>query len=401
VGAAGATKTYDTGAHGYETLLRQKLGKGYRKLDLADDQNSAPKRVANTMLAAEAKAGLTSGAARTNTDIEALIERIVRVNAHDIELASGGLMKVDTSGRIKTPLGIVTGRSIDQAAAVLNQIEAAAPSALPDLLERYLTFVPQKVGSRAGWADRFFTAENTVASQRDFLDQLRDSLNFFDAAQAAAAKAPADKSTVETLFKYKIRAVATGGQKFKRIEKLYEGSKNSMHSASRLKLKRVFELVDPIGAAKYAEIAAEIGNEQELWHGTKAVNLLSILRKGLYVPPVSGSTVQIAGRMFGDGVYLSSQSSKSLGYATGLWGGGRESNCFMLLNDVAMGSEYRPNRQGFDRAIPSEARNSLNKFGKHFNSINIKAGTCGVRNAESVVWNVDAVRVRYLCEFDS
>lgn len=174
-----------------------------------------------------------------------------------------------------------------------------------------------------------------------------------------------------------------------------------MHKASSLKLKRVYELVDPVGAKAYASIAAEIGNEQELWHGTKAVNLLSILRKGLYVPPKSGSTVQIAGRMFGDGVYLSNQSTKSLNYAAGYWGGTRETNCFMLLNDVAMGSEYRPERNGFDPAIPREARTNKDRFGKPFNSINVKAGTGGVRNHEAIVWNTDAIRVRYLCEFDS
>ena len=90
-----------------------------------------------------------------------------------------------------------------------------------------------------------------------------------------------------------------------------------MHTASRLKLQRVFELVDPVGARVYADVAVVIRNEQELWHGTRAANLLSILRRGLYVPPTTGSTVQIAGRMFGDGVYLSAQSSKALNYSHG------------------------------------------------------------------------------------
>ena len=401
VGVTSTTKIYDTGYYGYETMLHKKRRDGYRIVDLADNQSPAPKRVVNTMLAAEAKAGLTSGAARTNTDVESLIERIVRVNAHDIELVSGGLMKVDISGRITTPLGIVTESSIRQADTLLMDMETARPEQMPHLLERYLTFVPQKVGHKKGWEENFFTAENTIATQRDFLVQLRDSLNFYDAAVLAATNTAPDKSTVDTLFKYKLRTVAATGATFKRINALFEGSKNSHHSASRLKLKRVFALSDPAGAKAYASILADIGNEQEMWHGTKAANLLSILRKGLFVPPTSGSTIKTVGRMFGDGIYMSLQSSKSAGYSTGLWGGGRETNCFMLLNDVAMGSEYRPTRHGFDPAIPREARQSLNKFGKHFNSINVKPGTGGVRNHEAIVWDTAAVRVRYLCEFDA
>jgi poly [ADP-ribose] polymerase len=401
VGAAGVTNYEMTGDHGFDTILNAKKRKGYREVDVAGDTpKHAGARVDNARLHAVAKSGLTSGKAKENVDIDRLIERIVRVNAHQILESSGGMMKVDTSGRIQTPLGIVTGTSIARAEALLGQLSVAGPADLPRLLEQYLTCVPQKVGSRAGWADTFFNAENTIQKQRDFLQQLRDSLNFYDAQAVAAATAPAD-AAADAGFKYKIRAVSSTGATFKRIEKLYESSKADFHAASRLRLKRVFELVDPAGAKVYEKIASEIGNRQELWHGTKAVNLLSILRKGLYIPPTSGTTIQIAGRMFGDGLYLSSLASKSLGYATGLWGGNRETNCFMLLNDVAMGSEYRPTRNGFDPAIPREARSTLNKFGKPFNSINVRAGSGGVRNPESIVWNVDQVRVRYLCEFDA
>ena len=43
---------------------------------------------------------------------------------------------------------------------------------------------------------------------------------------------------------------------------------------------------------------------------------------------------------------------------------------------------------------------TLNKFGKPWNSTNVRPGNGGVRNHEAIVWNVDQIRVRYLCEFD-
>jgi poly [ADP-ribose] polymerase len=398
VGATGITNQESSGAVGYERILREKLRKGYQEIEVADDANT-PRRVASAQLAEVARSGLTSDGDK-DAAISDLIDRIVRVNAHDILEISGGLIRIDTSGRVKTPVGLVTAGSIQQAEVLLNKMQRTKASDRVPLLEKYLTYVPQKVGSRAGWAESFFAEKGAFQKQHDLLEQLRESVAFYEAQAAALATSPKD-SSVDAGFKYRIRAIPKRGTEFNRIAKKYEDTKNDMHSASKLKLKRVFELVDPVGATAYAAVAASIRNEQELWHGTRAANLLSILRRGLYVPPRSGTTVQIAGRMFGDGVYLSSQSSKALNYSHGFWtAGGRDNNCFMLLTDVAMGSEYRPG-EAFDPQIPNKARTTVNKFGKPWKSINVRPGHGGVRNHEAIVWNTDQIRVRYLCEFDS
>ena len=399
VGAAGVTNYENTGLSGFNTILNAKKRKGYREVDVADDTVAAAPRIASQQLAEVARTGLVTSKTKRNTVIDDLIERIVRVNAHDILESSGGLIKVDTSGRIKTPVGLVTASSIAKATILLDRLEYVTAHDRPSLLEEYLTFVPQKVAARAGWADTFFDPPNSFQRQRDFLQQLRDSLSFFDAQAATQAATPGD-AAVDAGFKYKLRAVADGGTVFKKIEALYEASKNAGHQSATMKVKRVYELVDTVGAKAYREIADEIRNEQQLWHGTGAANLLSILRKGLYVPPTTGSGVKIAGRMFGDGIYLSNQSSKAANYSSGFWHGSRENSAFMLLADVAMGSEYRPTRSGFDPAIPREARNTLNKFGKPFNSINVKAGTGGVRNHEAIVWNLPQIRLRHLVELE-
>ena len=400
VGATGVTNVEHTGLTGYERIRREKLGKGYREIEVSND-DALPSHIASKRLATAAKTGLTDDASAENAVITELIERIVQVNAHDILETSGGLIKIDTSGRVKTPVGLVTADAIRQAGKLLATMQSKKrPATRVPLLEQYLTLVPQKVGSRAGWAEAFFESPDAFQKQREFLDQLAESIAFYDAQAEALAAAP-DDAPIDIGFKYRIRSVSDRGADFVRIRKLFETTKNDMHSASKLKLKRVFELVDPLGDDAYTTIAAQIRNEQQLWHGTRAANLLSILRRGLYVPPTSGSTVQIAGRMFGDGIYLSSQSSKSLNYSHGYWTSGRrEENCFMLLTDVAMGSEYRPGKD-YDGNAASLARTSVNKYGKPWNSINVRPGHGGVRNHEAIVWNVDQIRVRYLCEFDA
>ena len=92
--------------------------------------------------------------------------------------------------------------------------------------------------------------------------------------------------------------------------------------------------------------------------------------------------------MFGDGLYFSSQSTKSLNYAQGYWDGGpRDNNCFMFLCDVAMGTYH----------VPSGPSSQLHKHGH--DSIWAKPGKSGIQNDEMIVFRTSQVNIRYLVEF--
>jgi poly [ADP-ribose] polymerase len=129
----------------------------------------------------------------------------------------------------------------------------------------------------------------------------------------------------------------------------------------------------------------KVGNVVELWHGTKASNLLSILKCGLIIPPSNASFC--TGRMFGNGIYFSDQSTKSLNYAYGYWSGRTDNNCFMFLADVAMGKHY----------VPKSAGEHLPKPG--YDSTYAKAGVSGVINNEMIVYKTYQVNLRFLVEF--
>ena len=92
--------------------------------------------------------------------------------------------------------------------------------------------------------------------------------------------------------------------------------------------------------------------------------------------------------MFGNGVYFSDQSTKSLNYAYGYWDrGGKDKHCFMFLFDVIMGKAYKPDRYG---------RSGLPKAG--YDSTFAEAGT-SVMNNEMIVYDVAQCRPKYLVEF--
>jgi len=63
------------------------------------------------------------------------------------------------------------------------------------------------------------------------------------------------------------------------------------------------------------ERKALCGNPLLLWHGTKAVNYLSILATGLRIAPPNAERT---GAMFGDGIYFADVYCKARGYCTPL-----------------------------------------------------------------------------------
>jgi poly [ADP-ribose] polymerase 2/3/4 len=134
--------------------------------------------------------------------------------------------------------------------------------------------------------------------------------------------------------------------------------------------------------------ATEIGNVKLHWHGTRASNLLSILKQGLIIPPVNA--VQCTGRMFGNGIYGSEQSTKALNYATNYWNqsGDSHQRVYMLLCEFAMGKEYH---------IKNNHSGSLPMAG--YDSTYVKPGFFNVINQESIVYDTAQVKIKYLCEF--
>jgi poly [ADP-ribose] polymerase len=401
VGTEGTITTDRTGKTGYDRAIKAKEKKGYKVAPIVSTGVSVKtnntdhlEEVAQKYLAKDT----------TDTTISDLIKRLVTANQHQIMEQSGGLIKVTDDGTVKTALGIVDLKTIAAARQYLAKMRTTKTlTANRKNLEEYLTLIPQSVGMKRGWDEEFIKTEN-LDKQTEFLDQLEDAVkwgNKTKAANSTDSDDDADKFDITKhadLFRFKLDKIDNNSDEFKRINKLYEKTRNSMHSNARnLRLLNVFAVEDVKGEVDYQAEKTKLGNVKEFWHGTKASNLLSILTKGLFVPN-AGSGVQIQGRMFGDGVYFSDQSTKSLLYSTGYWNGTHtNSNVFMLLNDVVMGNEFRPSR--WDASSLHKAHKGADILGKAYNSISIKGGTCNVRNNEMIIWNTKQICIKYICEF--
>jgi len=231
---------------------------------------------------------------------------------------------------------------------------------------KYLILVPTNVGRKLVPAD-LFGSQDKIDKQITILD-----------AMDALVVVNGDASD-EAVFAMSIKPVSD--KVFAQLNAARKKTSKSGHQSASLRMKRAWKVT--IANDQYD---GAVGNVLQLWHGTKASNLLSIFRKGLTIVP-SGSS-HTTGRMYGDGLYFSDVFTKALNYATTFWGGRDEGRYFVLLADVAMGCAYRPS-DGYDRR-------SLPRPG--YDSTFAEAGKA-TRNNEQIVYKESQARIRYLLEF--
>ena len=403
VGSAGQSRKETGNETEFEKIVLGKERRGYKQVEIESSTNAA--QPSRSIRAAELKVVATQalGGGVTAGPLYSALSFMAEQNRHDIIKASGGMLTVDTSGIVKTPLGIVSAKSLTAASAIIDKISKSTGTVKESLIEEYLTLVPQKVASR-DWVKHIFKDQSDFDAQQGLLRALRTSVDMYESGMKTALKdTPAktsDANLYRDLFNCSLTEVVDSAV-LSKINKLYTGSINSVHSSRGLRVKHVFELKYSDSERSRFDDAAALGNVRQLWHGTDAGNVLSILREGLYCPPVNAAAFKISGRMFGPGVYFSDQSTKALNYSNGFWGGQRTNRSFMFLADVVMGNEYRPNR---DKASGgafslSRAHKGKDAHGRPFNSISIKGGTCSVLNNEMIVWEKSQIALRYLIEF--
>ena len=119
--------------------------------------------------------------------------------------------------------------------------------------------------------------------------------------------------------------------------------------------------------------------------------------------------------MFGDGVYFSSQSTKSLNYSQGYWDRNSHSidnNCFMFLADVIMGkvfeASHKQAKEDYENGKLGNKRSGIYPI-KGYDSVIARGGVKNVihyggishlQNDEMIVFNLEQIKLKYLCEFE-
>lgn len=378
-----------------ETKMRAKLRDEYQVFNGISTSNSPSPSLGRMALEVAASQQI-----RTNSQdvVSELVKRLVQANIHSI-IKQTTLAYDDTSGVFSTPLGIVTKESINEARALLTKIskhingEDFTSPEIKALLASYLMLIPQKVGRKVD-VQALLPNDEAIQKQSGILDDLESSIEQVAQLKVQQGQEEAKVPEIEKIFSCEID-IEDDAAVLSEIERFYRSTEQAIHESYGYRIKRVFKVkIDDMHAA-YEEDGAKIGNVSLLWHGSRPGNLLSILKSGLMIPKSSAG--HVCGRNFGDGVYFSDQSTKSLNYATGYWAGAKEDQCFMFLADVAMGKAYIPEssdeslpKSGFDSTF---AKGGETSFGRSWRNSN------KLLNNEMIVYKTSRARLRYLVEF--
>lgn len=368
-----------------EKMIRKKLKgkKGedsvYREVEIVGTINPGA-----TPKAKSIGKGIAQLIANGDKEIEQLIQLLDDQNTHSI-LESTSLTYDKNTGLFSTPLGVVGQKNIDEARNVLAKIKPYVMTAKWDnvqatkLVEDFMVLIPQNIGRQRPSLKTLFWDVDEVVKHSSILDSLQASLDII-----TKPKDDGKQEDLKNPFDVTLSLVADK-KEIKRITEFYESNKKSMHTSYGYKVDKVYSVAVNKMKEAYEKKGKSLGNVRELWHGTKVSNVLSILAKGFFIPPSNAS--YCTGRMFGNGIYFSDQSTKSLNYSQGYWSGTREKICMMFLLDVAMGKEYTP--RGPSESLPK----------KGYDSTFAKGGESGVHNNEMIVYDTAQCNPKYLISF--
>jgi len=394
VGTKGQEKFYPgESLRHMESRIREKTGKGYKEVALLEQRGGASaSALDNYALSKVAEEQIAQG----DQGLASLVKRLAEANRHEIVQATGGQITFNADGYAQTALGVVQRKSVLEARAQLTAIsqELSAGRLNGDrsmkAISAYLQLIPQKVGARRGWHEAVFGTAELIEAQYDLLDKLEQSIEQAEKVVEAMMAESTEKARSQSVFEVKVSLV-TDEAVIKRIKRLYQNGVNRMHVSRELRIKNIYTIDIPSMREAFEADGAKLGGIEELWHGTRIFNVLSILKSGLVIPRSTDG--HVCGRMFGDGLYFSDQSTKSANYSAGYWDptarhNGPDRNCFMFLADVAMGRAYLPERK--IRYAPSG-----------FDSVFAKAGVCqDIRNNEMIVYRLGQANLKYLIELE-
>lgn len=220
-----------------------------------------------------------------------------------------------------------------------------------------------------GWIEHIYSQPDDITRQEQLLDSLQATIQSISTTPCA-----------EKVFDLELTKLPAGDS-FNRIKKLYESTRQSMHQAYRLEPVNAYAVHMRFMRERYNKCT--VCNPMELWHGTPVGNLLSILKSGLIIPQHAAH-----GRLFGNGIYTSDQSTKALNYAAGYWSGNYNRRCFMFLANVKMGRSYTPSGHMNTSTPPAG-----------YDSVFAKAHQSGVLNNEMVVYRLEQLDLTHLVEF--
>lgn len=375
----------------FNSLLKAKLKRGYVQteidLETKDDEINISTNSNSDIM------DIALNQIKHDEYSKELIKKLVNANIHNITSNTKITFNLKT-GIFKTPLGIVTKQGVEKAKTILDKLSllvnengllpTTKEKEIRELSEAYFTIIPTTLPNLRDLSSLLVNSKK-LELQNDICDTLITSIDLIESEKNKAKKD--NNVTTETLFQTSL-TLLNDSKEFDRIVKYFEDSKNKQHGyrTSNSKIKRIFNLNIKKDDDAFR---SDMNNIKECWHGTKTVNLLSILKSSLLMPKYSPGSV--TGYMYGQGLYFALQSSKSLNYCDGMYWNNQKSKdnlIYMFVADIAMGNYQIPKS--------STSRNPDSGYDSYW----AKSGQSGVLNDEIIIFKNEQIKLKYLLEIE-
>eukprot|EP01060_Flectonema_neradi_P006537 TRINITY_DN1442_c1_g3_i1.p1 TRINITY_DN1442_c1_g3~~TRINITY_DN1442_c1_g3_i1.p1 ORF type:complete len:1977 (+),score=404.23 TRINITY_DN1442_c1_g3_i1:58-5931(+) len=308
-----------------------------------------------------------------------------------------------TGEGIRTEIGVLNSEQIRRASSILDQVQVilfspqdsrTRSSRKKDLLklsqELYSTIPHKLTAGSIGCAVQPLETISDLTEKRDLLQLMTDVTN----AQVCSALANTS-DTHKASQKYaalgcSIQVLNPAAEEFRKLQKMTE---NDVRKCG-ITLKRAFRVTRPM---ELAEFEKNVSGRRDLFHGTKASNVLGILRRGLLMPPTSEKSTRQRTNFgwLGSGIYFSDTPCSVTRYADPSTVTG---NCFAFVCQVACGNtnqvtEYLPHLTsapfGYD---------SVQGMGVEMPSASGSAQSSVFQDNEVVVYRRSQFTIDYLLE---
>lgn len=371
------------GESGFNKLMKSKTNKGYVESNIVLESNDSSKFNILELAMSQIKT--------SNSKCSTLVQRLVDKNIHNITSSTAISFNINT-GSFTTALGIVSKSGIIKAKSKLFEIQKYISlnnisssnhnvNEFMELNREYFLIVPTDIPNLRDTDKYILFDDIRIKAQLDICEAL---LQTFELMSNMNSDKDKQDNNEEQVFQVTMDLLEDK-KEFKRIETLFNKSKNLNHgnTVNNLKIDNIYSISLNDENKVFRK---DMSNIMELFHGTRVVNILSILKSGLLMPKdTPGKTT---GAMFGNGLYFSDQSTKSLNYCDGMfWNNSvKQDKVYLLIADVAMGN-YK---------VPTGPTSSKPKNG--YDSYYAQAARSGVRNNEMIVFNKNQIKLKYIIE---
>lgn len=214
-----------------------------------------------------------------------------------------------------------------------------------------------------------------IKYKNDIIRREQDNLDGMNSLNTINVNNPFDELNIE----FKLIDVP------KHVQEVYDLGNNNKY-----KIYKCYEILDKTNIDSYNKWLESQKTKftQLLIHGTRNPNVFNILKTGLLIRPSNAAV--ISGAAYGNGIYHSAHTAKSLGYT------GYDPDKIFFMQEVHMGNPYTYEgwyRTGKDIDRSQMNYKDLNSLG--YDSLYVKPGD-GLQNSEYIVYNKEQTITKYL-----